>query len=332
MFKSRSRFGSGRSHSREICGAPRMEELEARRLLAVAVVYTPTSVTIKGDTVADTLTIDNSGPGGTYKVTGTAGTTVVTTGTAPAVSSGVSIKVTMPGTANNVVTFNNLQAKDVTFTGSAGYDDVRFTGDTISGKTTISLGNGSNVVNLYSGTYVGAVTITSGSSPDNIFLGRLTGGTAHFGAVTIKTGANNDTVGLGVFGTSLTDFSGAVNIDMGSGNDNVYLGRDTYSATSVVEFKGDLNIKLGDGNDTFSVNPADSLLTAYVDRNFSLDLGTGDDTTNGLPAGHLVFQPSLPTIKWKTVVKSGSGTKTAALLTGLLNAHWDPTRSISFQW
>lgn len=81
----------------------------------------------------------------------------------------------------------------------------------------------------------------------------------------------------------------------------------------------------------FDVNPSDSTLTVNVDRNFQLDLGTGADTTDGMPAGHLVFKPS-DTTRWKTTIKSGSGAKTSALLQGLLNAHWDPTRGISFQW
>lgn len=273
---------------------PCMEPLEDRLLLSTTITYTPTSITIVGDT-AKTGQISVSGNlGGNYSVNVT-GETPVVKGTAPTVSSKVSITVSA-GNAGRNVTVVPAQAKNITVNGGTSKDTIYIGNNSaIVGNVTINGGDGANQITIGWANVTGKVAVNSGKDGDTIQIGVAADITGNAtinagdggngitvanatvrGKLTINGGKDTDTVNLG--SGSPTQLLGNVSIDTKAGNDNIYMNQGTYGATPVGKGPTLFKIVAGGGDDTIGIGGASTPGALVFAGNFSLNAGAGNDT------------------------------------------------------
>lgn len=302
---------------------PMFEQLEPRTMFSgtVTVTYSPTSVSIVGDTAGNQINIQPAV--GKVSVTShDANTTIVTKGVAPAVGQAVSFTVKM-GSGDDTVYFLNMQGKNVTADLGEGADDLVFTGASIfAGNLNLKAGNGSNIIVLQSGTYGGNVTL-SGKDDGDLFSVAGTFGKK----VSISTGKGADYVYISVnAGFAYPSmFSGSVDIKLGDGDDIVSMAG--QHAGNNVAFNHDVKIDMGTGNDRFNIDSTNIGLSAWFGRKFSLQLGTGNDYTDGIRTSGIVFAPTAT-----FTLRSAGDIKTNGLIQGLRSFVWDQGTRIDVKW
>lgn len=272
---------------------PRMEMLEDRRMLSTTVTYTPTSITIVGDTTKTGQINVTGNPGGNYVVT-VAGESPVVKGVPPAVSDNVNITVS-GGDAGRTINVTPNHARNVTVKGGKGTDAITVGSNVFGGNVTINGGEGTNILTVTGVDIGGNVVITGGAGPDTISMAAATGvnGNATISAgdgvnsvtlayvrvggnLVLNGGKDADTVAFG--NANGTQLSGNVGIDTKGGDDVVRIGKGHYGATPVGKSPTTFGLKAGLGADTVLIGGVIATGAVVFAGNVRLDTGAGDDT------------------------------------------------------
>ena len=270
-----------------------MEPLEQRLLLSTTITYTPTSITVVGDTTKTGQISISGNAGGNYFVNIPAETPIVK-GTPPAVSNKVSITVST-GNAGRTVSITPANAKNVTVNGGKGNDNITAGGNVFAGNVTINGGDGTNTLTVNFVDIVGNLVINGGKDGDTIHVATgatfVSGNTTIHagdggnqvtvenvnirGKLTINGGKDGDTVTLG--SGSSTSLLGNVSIDTKGGDDVVGVNQGTYGAEPLGKAPTTFSIKAGDGDDAIRIGGFSTPGAVVFPGRFSLDAGAGND-------------------------------------------------------
>jgi len=227
------------------------------------------------------------------------------------------------GEGNNTVTLTDVSTTgDLTLGGLKGNDTITATDSTInvSGLISISLGDGSNVVDLslFASSSGKGLNYAGGTGSDDVTIdapevsfggkvdfkvgmggGAVTGGSAGdtvslvevriLGGSKLDLGAGADTVRI-----DDSTFNGAVTILTGAGEDEVNI-ETNEGAAGFSRFFGAVSFDLGADDDLFSIAPVESAaLLAHFFSTVTVNggAGTGDEFESG-DAAKLVYSPTL---------------------------------------
>jgi hypothetical protein len=246
-----------------------LERLEDRTLLAVSVVQNGAKLTITGDDYDNAVLLYDDA-GGIH----------------------VHVDYDIDGTPEIDATYFGVESIKIVLKG--GDDEVGVAGISIEQGITIDTGTGDDLVvftNYFDYNEIdGSVSMTTGDGDDDV----LFAGSYVTGNLTINTGNGEDYVGIGdyagddedvysdyledyVHAHGYTEIRGNTVINTGANDDDVQIqpfGAEGFAGE--VEFRGHLTINTAAGDDDvdFGGNYDSDL---HVHKNFSLQLGAGDD-------------------------------------------------------
>jgi hypothetical protein len=252
---------------------------------------------LKGDTAANTLTIDQAGLNpGQLRVTGGNATTI-------------------DGQANEV--FSNVTGGLQVDLG-AGDDTLTLDTITLPGTVKIKMGAGANTLTITAGTYAGTVDVDLGSGDDVL---QICGGTVVDGGLVIKVGAGAGAMRTATCDTTIADNAGsALVIDSAEVGKDLSLKGSKKSEKVVVHntlLHAGLKLALGGGSDAAAIchNPIGGTLSvqmgAGTGSSVTASCGDANDAT-----GDNALRVDSSSIASNLVLKMGGAADTAILSFG----------------